>query len=159
VARDVEMAWWRSERERSTVARDWWLSPWRAHRRSQDVCNTSYCDVVRHQGTWRTIVQRLTPARMIPTSRGSSGYGGTTVSELELIRASRFLLFSVIHLRCAWITAAGTNPGAQLTGGEVLWTWDISSTLYHWILIQSAWQTTLQSLVLKFSCEYLLICL
>jgi hypothetical protein len=113
---------WRDggRRERSTVARDWWLSPWRAHRRSLDVCNTSYCDVVRHQGMWRTIVEGLTPARMIPTSRGSSGYGGTTVSELELIRAPRFLLFSVNHLRCARITAAGANLGAQLTGGEVL---------------------------------------
>jgi hypothetical protein len=76
VAREFEMAQWRSESEESTVARDWWLSPWRAYRRSPDVCNTSYCDVVRHQGTWHMIVERLTPARMIPTSRGPSGYGG-----------------------------------------------------------------------------------
>jgi hypothetical protein len=37
----------------------------------------SYCDVVIHQGTWRMTVERLTPAMMIPTSRGPSGYGGT----------------------------------------------------------------------------------
>jgi hypothetical protein len=43
----------RPERKESTIARDWWLSPWRAHQRSLDMGNTSYCDVVRHQGTWR----------------------------------------------------------------------------------------------------------
>jgi hypothetical protein len=138
VAREFEMAWWRSERERSTVTRDGWLSPWWAHRRLPDMYNTSYYDMVRHQGTWCTIVERLMPARMIPTSRGLSGYGGTAVSELELIRVPRFLVLSVIHLRWARITAAGANPGAQLTGGEVQWIGDISSALYHWILIQSA---------------------
>jgi hypothetical protein len=119
VAHEFEMVQWRSERERSTVATDGWLSPWRAHRRSPDMHNTSYCDVVRHQGTWRTIVERLTPVRMIPTSRGSSGYGGTTVSELELIRVPRFLLLSIIHLRWARITAASANLGAWLTGDDV----------------------------------------
>jgi hypothetical protein len=52
---------WRSERGESTVARDWWLSTWRAHRRSPDMCNTSYCDVVRHQCTWRMVDSWLTP--------------------------------------------------------------------------------------------------
>jgi hypothetical protein len=42
------------------------------------------------------------------------------VSEPELIRAPRFLPFYVINLRWARITAAGANPGAWLTGGEVL---------------------------------------
>jgi hypothetical protein len=100
--------------------------------------NTSYYDVVRHHGMWRTIVEWLTPVRMILTNRGSSGYGGTTMSELELIRVPRFLLLSVMHLRWARITAAGANPSARLTGGEVQWIWDFSSALYHWILIQSA---------------------
>ena len=76
MAREFEIARWRSERRRCTGASDWWLSPWRAHWRSLDVCNTSYRDVVRHQGTWCMIVERLTPARMIPTSRGPCGYGG-----------------------------------------------------------------------------------
>jgi hypothetical protein len=76
VAREFEMARWLSEGRGCTGASNWWLSPWRAHRRSPDVCNTSYCDMVRHQGTWCTIVERLTPARMIQTSRDPSGYGG-----------------------------------------------------------------------------------
>jgi hypothetical protein len=42
------------------------------------------------------------------------------VSEPELIQALIFLLLSVIHLRWAQITAAGANPGARLTGGEVI---------------------------------------
>jgi hypothetical protein len=61
VAREFEMALWRSGKEESTIARNWWLSPWRAHRRSPDMCNTSYCDVVRHQGTWRMVDRWLTP--------------------------------------------------------------------------------------------------
>jgi hypothetical protein len=60
VAREFEMARWRPEREEATGANNWWLSPWRAHRRSPDVCNTSYCDVVRHQGTWRMVDMWLT---------------------------------------------------------------------------------------------------
>jgi hypothetical protein len=64
----------RPERRGCTGANNWWLSPWRAHRRSPDMHNMSYCDVVRHQGTWRPIVERLTLARVIPTSRGPSGY-------------------------------------------------------------------------------------
>jgi hypothetical protein len=61
VAREFEMARWRLERGESTIARDWWLSPWRAHRRSPDMCNTSYSDMVRHQGTWRMVDSWLTP--------------------------------------------------------------------------------------------------
>jgi hypothetical protein len=80
----------------------------------------SYCDVVIHQGMWRTTVERLTPTMMIPTSRGPSGYDITTVSKSELIRAPRFLPFFVIHLRWARITAAGANPSARLVGGEVI---------------------------------------
>jgi hypothetical protein len=80
--------------------------------------NTSYCDVVSHQGMWRTTVEWLTPAMMIPTSRGPSGYGGTTVCKSELIRAPRFLPFFVIHLRWARITVAGVNPRARLVSGE-----------------------------------------
>ena len=78
-----------------------------------------HCYVLDFQDAWRTIVKRLTPVRMIPASRGPSGYGGHN-SERELIRAPRFLLLSVIHLRWAQITVAGANPGARLTGGEVL---------------------------------------
>jgi hypothetical protein len=61
VAHEFEMARWWSEKEESTVAINWWHSLWRAHRRSPDMCNTSYCDVVRHQGTWRMVDRWLTP--------------------------------------------------------------------------------------------------
>jgi hypothetical protein len=105
VAREFEVAHWRPKRKGGTGASNRWLSPWQTHRRSPDVCITSYYDVVRHQGTWRTTVERLTPVMMILTNRGSSGYGGTTMSKPELIRASRFLPFFVIHLRLARITA------------------------------------------------------
>jgi hypothetical protein len=62
VAREFEMARWRPKRGESTVARNWWLSRWRAHRRSTDMRNTSYCDVVRHLGTWRAVDRWPTPA-------------------------------------------------------------------------------------------------
>jgi hypothetical protein len=45
----------------STVARNWWISLWWAHRWSTDMRNTSYCDVVRYQGTWRAVDRRPTP--------------------------------------------------------------------------------------------------
>jgi hypothetical protein len=143
----------RPERMGCTGTSNWWLSPWRTHRRSPDMHNTSYCDVVRHQGTWRTIVERLTPARMISTSHGPSGYGGHNGERARVIRAPRFLPFFVIHLRWAWITAAGANPGAWLIGGEVQWIGDTFSALYHWILIQSAWQSNLQGNLLLISCS------
>jgi hypothetical protein len=62
MAHEFEMARWRPERGESTVARNWWLSPWRAPRRSTDMRNTSYCDVVRHLSTWRAVDRRPTPA-------------------------------------------------------------------------------------------------
>jgi hypothetical protein len=62
VDRELEMARWRPERGESTVARNWWLSPWRAHRQSTDMRNTSYCDMVRNLGTWRVVDRRPTPA-------------------------------------------------------------------------------------------------
>jgi hypothetical protein len=55
----------RPERRGCSGARNWWLLPWRAHRRSPDMHNTSYCDVVRHRGTWRKVARWLSPARMI----------------------------------------------------------------------------------------------
>jgi hypothetical protein len=61
VARELELARWRLERRESTVARNWWLSPWRAHRRSTDMRNTSYSNVVRHLGTWHAVDRRPTP--------------------------------------------------------------------------------------------------
>ena len=62
MAREFEMARWQPERGESTVARNWWLSPWRGHWRSTNMRNTSYCDVVRHLGTWRAVDRRPTPA-------------------------------------------------------------------------------------------------
>jgi hypothetical protein len=36
----------------------------------------AHCDVLDFQDAWRTIVKRLTSVRMIPASRGPSGYSG-----------------------------------------------------------------------------------
>jgi hypothetical protein len=132
VAHEFGMARWQPERKGCTGASNWWLSPWRAHQRSPNVCNTSCYDVVRHQGTWHTIVERLTPARMIPTSCGPSGYSGTTVSEPELIRAQDF--YSSPLSTCAGhesprlvrIRAHG-SPAARWTEPG-----DLIRTLYHW---------------------------
>jgi hypothetical protein len=76
VAREFEMARWRSESEESTVVRDWWLSPWRAHRRSPGVCNMRYCDMVRHQGTSRMVDRWLTP---VGSSESAATQAGTAV--------------------------------------------------------------------------------
>ena len=58
------MARWRPERGESTSAKDWWLSPWRGHRRPTNMRMMSYCDVVEHLGTWQPINRRPTPASL-----------------------------------------------------------------------------------------------
>jgi hypothetical protein len=157
VAHEFEMARWRLERRGCTGASNWWLSLGWAHRRSPGVCNTSYCDVVRHQDTWRMIVERLTPARMIPTSCGPSGYGGHNGERARANPSAK--IFTLLRYQ----SALGTNHRGWCESGRMAHRWRGSlnlgyfSTLYHWILIQSIWQTTLQCLVLKFLCEYLLI--
>jgi hypothetical protein len=125
------MALWRPERKGCTSASNWWLSPWRAHWRSPDMCNLSYCDVVRHQGTWRTIVERLTPVKMIPISCGSSGYGGR---KGERARANPSV--KIFTLR-RYPSALGTNHrggrefGRTIAGGETSEPAVLIRTLYH----------------------------
>jgi hypothetical protein len=115
--------------------------------------NPSYGDVVRHRSTWHMIFERLTSAMMIPTSRGSSGYGGTTVSKSELIRAPIFLPFFVIHLCWAWITTVGANPSTRSPAVRHLnlafWSGHCTITLP----IQSAYQSNLQGDLFPNSCS------
>jgi hypothetical protein len=59
----------------------------------------------------------------------------------------------------AWIVAAGANPGTEVTGGEVKWTWRSFCALYHGDDHQSIWQSKLEALVLQFLCDNLIICL
>jgi hypothetical protein len=131
VAREFEMSWWRSERRGDTGASNWWLSSWRAHWRSPDMCNPSYCDVVRHQGTWRTIVEQLTPMRMIPTSYGSSGYGGR---KGERVRANPSAKIFTLH---RYPSTLGTNHRGgrkskhTVASGEASEPGVLIQTLYH----------------------------
>jgi hypothetical protein len=83
------------------------------------MCNTSYCNVVRHQGMWHTIVERLMPARMILTSRGSNGYGGHSCERARANPSAKIFTPLRYPLALGTITAAGANPGARLTGSEV----------------------------------------
>jgi hypothetical protein len=156
VAREFEMARWWSEREESTVVRDWWLSSWRAHRRTPDMCNTCYCDVVRHQGTWRMVDRWLTPVSSSESAVNQADMAagvnnGSSSSTRRYLLPRATIGTSLSTNRSVW-----RESRRMVVGGEMNWTWDIS-ILYHQFLIQSSWQTTLQSLDLKFSCEYLLI--
>jgi hypothetical protein len=76
--------------------------------------------VVRHQGTWRMADRWLTPVRIILASRCPSGYDGHNGERARANPSAKIFLLSVIHLCWARITEAGANPGARLTGGEVL---------------------------------------
>jgi hypothetical protein len=125
VAREFELARWRPERRESTVARNWWLSPWRAHRRSMDMHNTSYCDVVRHLGTWRTVdrwptlaILSESPVNQADTVAGVEKWPKFILNVIFLI-PSNYLYFteheSQRHRR-SW---------RRITGGEMNWTWDI----------------------------------
>jgi hypothetical protein len=114
-----------------TGASNWWLSPWRAHRQSPNMCNSSYCDVVRHQGTWHTIIERLMPARMIPTSCGSSGYDGC---KGERVQANPSAKIFTLH---RYPSALGTNhrggreSGCTVAGDEASEPGVLIQTLYH----------------------------
>jgi hypothetical protein len=157
MAREFEMARWRSEKEKSTVARDWWLSPWRAHRRSPDMCNTSYYDVVRHQGTWCMADSWLTLASSSESTMSQADTATGVKQWLKFIHKAIFTTpsnyqYSVEHESHRW-----WQSRRKITGGDIQWIGDIFSALYHQFLIQSSWQTTLQSQDLKFSCKYLLI--
>jgi hypothetical protein len=70
------MARWWSVSEKSAVARDGWLSPWRGHRRSLDMHKVNYCDVVNHRGTWRTVAKWLTPTSLSEGVMIQAWYGG-----------------------------------------------------------------------------------
>jgi hypothetical protein len=59
----------------------------------------------------------------------------------------------------ARVVAAGANPGAEVTGGEVQWTWRSFRALYHGDHHQSTWQSKLEALVLQFLRGNLIICL
>ena len=76
VACEFRMARWRSESEKSAVARDWWLSPWRGHRRSPDMHKVSYCDVVNHRGMWHPVTKWLTPTSLSELIVIQAWYGG-----------------------------------------------------------------------------------
>jgi hypothetical protein len=96
------------------------------------ICVTrAICDVVRHQGTWRMIIERLAPTRMIPTSYGSSGYGGR---KGERVRANPSAKIFTLH-RCP--SALGTNhrggreSGRTIAGGEASEPSVLIRTLYH----------------------------
>jgi hypothetical protein len=75
VARELEMARWRSERRRCTSARDWWPLPWQPHRRSLDRLIWVTAVWLKCQGTWHKAARCLTPARVNPERPGLSGHG------------------------------------------------------------------------------------
>jgi hypothetical protein len=123
VTREFEMARWRSEREEATGASNWWLSPWRAHRRSPHVCNTSYCDVVRHQGTWRMVDRWLTPVsssesavNQADTSVGVNSGSSSSTQRYLLPRATISTPLSTDH-------SVRRESRRMVAGGEMNWTW------------------------------------
>jgi hypothetical protein len=131
MVREFEMARWRPENEKGTVARDWLLSPWRAHRRSPDMCNPSYCNVGRHQGTWRTIIERLTPARMIPTSYGSSGYDGRNGERARANPSAKIFTLRRYPSALGTNHRGGRKSGRTITGGEASESGVLIRTMYH----------------------------
>jgi hypothetical protein len=124
VALEFGMARWRTERGESTGAKDWWLSPWQGHRRQTNTLKTSYCDVVEHQGTWRTVDRRPTPARTTLPDRSPSGYDEHTVDRVWAYPVPRFLpcrdnLLAREHK--SWRQHGSRREGHQQRGELNLW--------------------------------------
>jgi hypothetical protein len=122
VASEFELVRWQSERRRCTGASDWWQLPWQAHRRSPDMPNASYHDVVRCQGMWCKVTRWLTPERTVPKRPWAKRTRRPEwiVAQVHPWGDISYPL-AVIQLRRARITAAGKNPSARLVGGEVQW--------------------------------------
>jgi hypothetical protein len=76
VARELEMARWRPEKEEVTGASKFVAFTMASSRVMDRLATPVHCDVLSFQDAWRMIVKRLTPVRIIPASRSPSGYGG-----------------------------------------------------------------------------------
>jgi hypothetical protein len=102
VAHEFGMARWRPERGESSGAKDWWLSPWRGHRRPTNMLMMSYCDVVEHLGTWRTVDRRPTPASLSESAVSQANTAAEAKQWPKIILNAIFLtpssyLYSVEH--------------------------------------------------------------
>jgi hypothetical protein len=86
-----------------------------------------YCDVVTPQITWRTSGKQPTPTRIILVSRRASGYGGQHPTS-SVVRS--FSPQVIIRAPMGTNRIAGTNPGAEVTSGEVHCIyWSLSGTV------------------------------
>jgi hypothetical protein len=124
------MARLRSEKEESTVARNWWLSPWRAHRRSP-MCNTSYCDVVRHQGMWRMVNRWLTPVSSSESAVSPADTAAGVKQWLKFIHKVIFTTPTNYQYSVEHESHRRRQSRRKITGGDIQWIGDIFSALYH----------------------------
>jgi hypothetical protein len=131
VACEFEMARWRSEREESTVARDWWLSPGRAHQRSPDMCNTSYCDMARHQGMWRMADRWLTLVSSSESAVSQVDIVAGVKQWLKFIHKAIFTTPSNYQYSVGHVSHRRRQSRRKITGSDIHWIGDISSALYH----------------------------
>jgi hypothetical protein len=159
VARELELARWRSERRRCTGARAACLSSWRTHRwRASDIewLTVTHCDVVRLWGTQPgQITANSGDASTI--NRGETRRPERTVAGGYLRRDISYRVALSVFDRAwiatqAWIWA----QGHRWRGG---WICDRIQLLFNQNTIQFIWQGHLQGINLHFLCGNLSISL
>jgi hypothetical protein len=138
VAREFELARWRSESEESTVARARWHLPWRPHRRrtsSREWLTVTHYDVVKRWGTLLGLVTENSGDASVTDHDGENS--GWSLSPAWYFLPRSAYLNSVRReswcrhgSRCKIIGDKG--------GGESAICF---SLLYHGIVLQSAWQS------------------
>jgi hypothetical protein len=84
----------------------------------------SYCNVVEHLGTWRTVDRRPTPARTTLPDCNPSGYGELTVDRVWAYPVSRFLPWHdnlLTREHESWRQRRSWHKGHRRRGGLNLW--------------------------------------
>jgi hypothetical protein len=122
VARDLELARWRPEREEVTSASNSWRSPWQAHRRWTSGIRWLTTMLLKHQRTWRKVARWITLVSLSEATVTQAGTAAGAEQWPEFIHDAIFLtLKSYLH---STEHESQRRRGSQrgITGGEMNWT-------------------------------------
>jgi hypothetical protein len=128
VARDLELAWWRPEREEVTGASNSWRSQWQAHRRWMGGLRWLTATWLKHQSTWRKVANS---GEFIRIDRELGGHGGRSEQWLKFIHTVIFTTRATISTSLSTNRSIRRESERVVAGGEMSWSCDLILTLYH----------------------------
>ena len=113
MARELEIARWRPEKEEVTSTSKFVAFTGASSRAMDRLATQVHCNVLSFQDAWRMIVKRLTAVRITPASRSSSGYGGHNGERARPNLSAKIFTPLSYPLALARITVAGENLGVR----------------------------------------------